>query len=125
MKKHAQHRQGPDKESLRTAHHQQIARLLTRNSEQLDENILSALRKSREIALQKQLIHEPVFSLSAIGQRAHNLMPHSPHQWVATFILLAAVIVSAIGYWQSAQVPLDIEILTDDLPIEVFVDQHE
>jgi Protein of unknown function (DUF3619) len=103
--------------------HQHIAGLLTRSTEQLDEQILSALRNARTVALQKQRLHEPVFSLSAIGHRAHSLMPHSTNQWVAAAILLAAVLVGVAGYWQNSQVPQDMDILTDDLPIEVFVDQ--
>lgn len=112
MKKHSQ-----------KVDHQHIARLLTRSTEHLDEQILSALRNSRTVALQKQRVHEPVFSLSAIGHRAHSLMPHSTNQWVAAAILLAAVLVGVAGYWQNSQVPQDMDILTDDLPIEVFVDQ--
>lgn len=112
MKKHSQ-----------KVDHQHIAGLLTRSTEQLDEQILSALRNARTVALQKQRLHEPVFSLSAIGHRAHNMMPHSTNQWVAAVILLAAVLVGVAGYWQNSQVPQDMDILTDDLPIEVFVDQ--
>ena len=103
--------------------HQHIARLLTRSTEQLDDQIVSALSQARTVALQKQRVHEPVFSLSAVGHRAHGLMPHSTHQWVAVTILLAAIVVGVAGYWQNTQVPQDIDILTDDLPIEVFVDQ--
>lgn len=112
MKKHSQ-----------KVDHQYIAGLLTRSTEQLDEQILSALRNARTVALQKQRVHEPVFSLSAIGHRAHSLMPHSTNQWVAAAILFAAVLVGVAGYWQNSQVPQDMDILTDDLPIEVFVDQ--
>ncbi len=112
MKKYSQH-----------INHQHIARLLTHSTEQLDGNVVSALQQARAVALQRQRVHAPAFSLSAIGHHAH--MPHTPSQWVATAILLAAIAVGAIGYWQNAQVPVDIEILTDDLPIEVFVDQHE
>lgn len=112
MKKHSQ-----------KVDHQHIAKLLTRSTEQLDEQILSALRNARTVALQKQRLHEPVFSLSAIGHRAHNMMPHSTNQWVAAAILFAAVLVGVAGYWQNSQVPQDMDILTDDLPIEVFVDQ--
>ncbi len=104
---------------------QQVTKLLTRSSEQLDSQILSSLSQARTIALQKQRQHASAFSLSAVGHRAYNLMPHSTHQWVATTILFAAVLFGAFSYWQSSQVPLDIEILTDDLPIEVFVDQSE
>jgi hypothetical protein len=103
--------------------HQNIARLLTQSTERLDDNVLSALRQAREAALERQRVREPVFSFSAIGHHAH--MPHTPSQWVATAILLAAIIVGAFGYWQNSQTPEDLDILTDDLPIEAFVDQHE
>ncbi|MEI7455544.1 MAG: DUF3619 family protein [Nitrosomonadales bacterium] len=104
---------------------QHIIRLLNSSTDQLDDSVLSALREARTVALEKQRVAEPVFSLSAIGHRAHHLMPHSTHQWVATTIILAAILIGAIGYWQDTPMPLDMEILTDDLPIEVFVDQHE
>lgn len=112
MKKYSQH-----------LNHPQIAKLLTCSTDQLDDNVVSALRQARSDALQKQRLHAPVFSLSTVGHRA--LMPHTTSQWIATTILFAAIAVGAIGYWQNSQVPVDIEILTDDLPIEVFVDQHE
>lgn len=103
--------------------HQQIARLLTRGTEQMDGEIASALNRASAIALQKQRVHEPVFSLHAIGHRAHNLIPHSRPQWFATVVLLATIAIGVANYWQTTQVPLDIDILTDDLPIEVFVDK--
>lgn len=101
--------------------HREIASLLTQSSDQLDENILCALQQSRALALQRA--HQPAYSLSAIGHHAY--MPHTPSQWLATVILLAAIIVGAFGYWQNPQISEDIDILTDDLPIEAFVDQHE
>lgn len=102
---------------------QQLTKLLTRSTEQMDARILSSLSEVRTLALQKQRQTAPVFSLSAAGHRAHHLMPHSPQQWVATGILIAALVAGIAGYWQSIQAPLDLDILTDDLPIEVFVDQ--
>lgn len=107
----------------RHINHQKIARLLTQSSEQLDDSILSALKQARETALEKQRVREPALSLSTIGHHAY--MPHTPSQWVAMAILLAAIVVGALGYWQNSQMPEDIDILTDDLPIEAFVDQHE
>lgn len=101
---------------------QQVAKLLTRGTEHMDGQILSALGRSRVLALQKQRQTAPVFTLSVIGHRAHNLIPHTTQQWVATAILMAAIIVGGIGYLQNDQTPEDIDILTDELPIEVFVD---
>lgn len=107
--------------------HQKISMLLTRGAEQLDEGILSALRDARTLALQKQRVFEPVFSLNTIGHRAHNLIPHSAPQWVITAIFVAAVVFGITDYWHNTQdhqgSQLDIEILTSDLPIDVFVDK--
>ncbi|MFA6922138.1 MAG: DUF3619 family protein [Gallionella sp.] len=102
--------------------HQQIAELLTSSTGQLDAHIVSSLREARALALQKQRVAEPVFSLSAAGHHVH--IPHTTHQWVAVAILLAALVAGVTGYWQNSQIPQDdIDILTDELPIEVFVDQ--
>lgn len=103
--------------------HQQIAGLLSRSADQLDEGVMSSLRQARTVALQKQRLHEPVFSLSTIGHRAHNMMPHSTQQWIAAVIVLAAIVFGATSYWQQDHQNPDLEILTGDLPIDVFVDQ--
>lgn len=104
---------------------QQVTKLLTRSTEHLDAQILSSLSQARAVALQKQRQTAPVFSLSAVGHHAHHLLPHSTQQWVAMGILIAALIAGGVGYWQGAQAPVDLDILTDDLPIEVFVDQTD
>jgi len=101
--------------------HRQIAQLLTKSCDQLDEQVLSQLRQARSIALQKQSVHAPVFLLSTAGHRAH--LPHTPQQWMATAVLLAVIAIGAYGYWQHSQVPVDLEILTDAMPIDAFVDQ--
>jgi hypothetical protein len=121
MKNQFQHGQGP----ARDAHidHRQIAELLTRSTNHLDEGVVSALRQARTVALQKQRVHEHVFSLSTIGHRVHNLRPHSTHQWVAAVIVLAAIVFGMATYWQQDQQNPDLEILTGDLPIDVFVDK--
>lgn len=107
--------------------HPRIAELLTQGSGQLDDRIVSSLRKARAVALQKQRLREPALSLSAIGHRAHALMPHSTPQWLATAMLLAMIIVSVTSYCHYTQEHqgshLDIAILTDDLPMEVFIDR--
>lgn len=101
-----------------------IAKLLTRATQQLDGRTVVALRQARNVALERQSLSKPVFSLST--GNAHWLMPHSAHQWVATVILLVATLVGGVNYWQHTQEHdldhLDVAILTDDLPLEVFVD---
>lgn len=102
-----------------------IAQLLTRASQQLDGNTTSALHRARNAALGRQSQNKPVFALNT-GHGMRWLMPHSTHQWLATIILLVAILLGGLGYWQHAHENdlsnLDAAILTDDLPLEVFVD---
>lgn len=102
---------------------ERIAQLLTRAAQQLDDDTVTALRQARNVALEKQSLSSPVFALST----AHNirwLMPHSAHQWMAAIILFVAILFGGVSYWQHENdlSHLDAAILTDDLPLEVFVD---
>ena len=101
-----------------------IARLLTISTRQLNEATLSALANARRNALQRKSAHSPVYTLTT-GRWTHSLIPHSARQWMATG-LLAAMLVVGTGYWHHAQEQqisdLDVAILTDELPIEAFVD---
>ncbi|MDX8386855.1 MAG: DUF3619 family protein [Gallionella sp.] len=107
-----------------------IAKLLTRSAEALDTETTDKLRRSRNIALSKKPAHNTVLALTS-GNAAHLLIPHTPQQWFATIVLLAALLVSLTSYWHHAAEPdltyqdmshLDLAILTDDLPMEIFLD---
>jgi hypothetical protein len=104
---------------------QRIAQLLTRAAQQLDDGTASALRRARNVALERQSQHKPVFALST-GHGLRWLLPHFTHQWVAMIIILVAMLFGGVSYWQHAHendlAHLDTAILTDDLPLEVFVD---
>ena len=106
---------------------ERIAQLLTRCAAQLDDNTLAALRRARNVALERQSASKPVFALST-GNGIHGLVPHSAYQWAATIILLAIMLFGGSSYWQHMQEQehdmsnVDLAILTDDLPLEVFVD---
>ena len=101
-----------------------VAQLLTQSTRQLNGATLSALANARRNALKRQSAHSPVLALTT-GRWTHNLLPHSAQQWLVAG-LLAAIFVVVAGYWHHAQEQqiseLDVAILTDDLPIEVFVD---
>ena len=102
-----------------------VTSLLTRSTQQLDTGTVDALRRARNMALKRQSQKKPVFALST-GYGAHRLIPNSTHQWVAAVILLVTLLFGGVNYWQHTQEHelshLDAEILTDDLPLEVFVD---
>jgi type VI protein secretion system component VasF len=101
-----------------------IAQLLTLSTRQLDENTLSALSSARQNALKKQVVRAPVFALNT-GRETHSLIPDSVQQWVVAGLLVAMLIVG-MSFWHHVQEQqideLDVAILTDDLPIEAFVD---
>jgi hypothetical protein len=102
-----------------------IAKLLTRATEQLDADTVAALRHARNRALERQTATNPVFSLNT-GHHLHRSSPHAIPQWVGTAALLAAIVVGGISYWHHAREEmshLDVAILTDDMPMEVFVDR--
>ena len=103
---------------------EKIAQLLTQSSRQLDAETLSALADARQYALKRQLMRAPSVALGT-GRWTLNLIPHSGQQWLVTGLLLA-ILVFATGYWQHAKEQqiseIDVAILTDELPIEVFVD---
>jgi len=101
-----------------------IAQLLTLSTRQLDESTVSALHNARQNALKRQAVRAPVFAL-VTGRGTHRLIPDSIQQWAVACLLVAMVIVGT-SYWQHVQEQqisdIDLAILTDDLPIEVFVD---
>jgi len=101
-----------------------ITQLLTLSTRQLDENTLSALNNARQLALKRQAVHAPVFALNT-GRETHRLIPDSIQQWVVAG-LLVAMLIAGTSFWNHVQEQqideLDVAILTDDLPIEVFVD---
>ncbi|MFZ5502123.1 MAG: DUF3619 family protein [Pseudomonadota bacterium] len=104
-----------------------IAAHLTAASKLLDENTLSALQRGRNRALEKQLRHRPVVALST-GHHEHHWMPHTMQQWLLASAIVLAILVGSMSYWHHAPEPsqdsyrLDIAILTDDLPMDVFID---
>lgn len=101
-----------------------VAQLLTQSARQLDATTLSALATARQNALKRQAASSPVFALST-GRWTYRLMPNSAQQWMASAMLVTMLVVGA-GYWQQAEEQqisaVDVAILTDELPIEVFID---
>lgn len=103
-----------------------ITGLLTRATEQLDDNTVAALHRARNLALERQAMNPPVFALNT-GRHIHWPIPHTTYQWMAMAALLVAVLAGGTSYWHHAHERemshLDIAILTDDLPMEIFIDR--
>lgn len=103
-----------------------IAELLTIATRELDTGTVDGLRRARNIALARQSLRKPVLALRSV-HGVHWPIPHSATQWAYAIILLGAILVSVTSYWHHAREHemshLDIAILTDDLPMEIFVDR--
>jgi hypothetical protein len=104
---------------------QELITLLSQSSEQLDMVTVSSLAKMRQKTLSVQPARAPSFVLSS-GHWLEHLIPHSTVQWLATAILVVLLSITGATYWQHSveqQISeLDVAILTDELPLEVFVD---
>lgn len=103
-----------------------ISQLLNQSSRNLDDATLSRLQQSRALALQKQAT--PARALSfATGRWTHLLVPHSTQQWL-TAGFLAVLVMGGASLWQQNHhqqiIDLDVQLLTDELPIEIFVDEQ-
>lgn len=101
-----------------------IAQLLNRSAQQLDEDTLSALRAARHSALSKQRVSVAAATFSS-GHQIHFHLSARAQKWIIT-LLVAATLISAWGVLQHQHEQqineLDIAILIDEMPIEVFLD---
>jgi len=106
-----------------------IKQLLNRSLAQLDRPTLARLRAARMQALNRYEARSATLPLFAwAGEHVIWHAPahrHSIHYWIGA-ILLAASLFGGIAYWQQAMdndiSDVDIAILTDDLPIQYYVD---
>ncbi len=108
---------------------QQIKDLLGTSTRQLTPDTLDRLRMARTQALNKQRVRHTMPVLAWLGHHSgtyDSSYLYKPMNWVAV-ILFAACLVIGASLWQSDSAEheiseIDIAILTDDLPIHVYVD---
>ena len=108
---------------------EQIRQLLNRSTAQIDATTLASLRETRIQALERHSArHAHALAFSGHSKTGPGHMPrmhHKPYLWVAGLLLLACIL-SGIAYWQKTSgndtSDVDIAILTDDLPLQVYVD---
>ncbi len=109
-------------------HPDKIRQLLNRSATQLRPDTLSALRDARREALshhQLRYAGAPALSAASLGSRLRPLGQHRLPYYLAALVLLTTLCVGGAAYWQHTSEPseeIDIAILTDDLPIQVYVD---
>ena len=112
-----------------TLNTESIRQMLNHSSAGLDQPVLAQLRDAREHALARFDARStaPVFAWASVLHGSGNAgRSHRSHYHWAIAILLAACMFSAVTYWKHATEhevsDVDIAILTDDLPIEMYVD---
>lgn len=105
-----------------------VKRLLSGAADRLDPPVAARLREAREQALLRYDARStaPEFAWAGIADRA-AASPHRGYLLRASVaVLLAAFLFSAYTYWQHQrdhdETDVDIAILTDDLPVNVYAD---
>jgi len=106
-----------------------IQHLLNRSTSDLSTDTLDKLQRARRAALQHQQTTQPTAVRAWLSQ--HEIIGHhpSPQHRVLNWglaALFAVVLVSGVSYWQHTSErdhsAIDIAILTDDLPVHMYVD---
>jgi len=106
----------------------QVKQLLNRSLARLDQPTLARLRDARTQALARYDAHStvPAFAWASLGaDHRHTADAHHKSHYLAAAVLLAALLFSGAAYWHHTDhdvSDVDIAILTDDLPIEMYVD---
>jgi hypothetical protein len=106
----------------------EIGQLLDHSTSRLDPETIQKLQGARRTALLHQRTSQPASVLAWVEQHslihAHSVNHRSFNWGVA--VLFALILFSGALYWQDVyehdHSDLDIAILTDDLPVDMFVD---
>jgi Protein of unknown function (DUF3619) len=104
-----------------------IKALLNQSAEKLNPSVLNQLQYAREQALQPRTVHQTHRILAGVmGGWSAYFHTYQKMQWVAVGLLMASIF-SGATYWQHSLAhhdndEVDIAILTDELPVDVYVD---
>ena len=110
---------------------ERVRHLLNRSTAQLDQTTVARLQQTRAHALERHAAqHAHTLALSGHGKSAHwhtALSRHKAYLWIAGLLLMAGIISGGIAYMQhkapgTDNSDVDIAILTDDLPLQVYLD---
>ena len=107
---------------------EQIKQLLNRSLAQMEQPTLARLRDARTQALARYDARRtaPAFALAGLWTGSWHSGSHPKYHYWAAAIVFAACLLSGAAYWQHANEhdigDVDIAILTDELPIELYVD---
>jgi len=108
---------------------QKIKELLNISTSQLSPETLDKLRMARTRTLEHQRVRHRVPALAWLGHHGEHHDTHhfsKPMSWAIAAIFIAGLIVG-VSLWRSYTIEheicdVDIAILTDDMPIHVYLD---
>jgi uncharacterized membrane protein YgdD (TMEM256/DUF423 family) len=108
---------------------QDIAKLLDHSATKLQQGTLDGLLSARRTALQHQLTKHPAPVMAWLTEHGliqhHSMQHHKAFNWGMAALLVAVLFSGALYMQQSYDhdhSDTDIAILTDDLPIDVYID---
>lgn len=104
-----------------------ILRLLNRSTAQLDRSISDRLHEARSGALKRHRAYQQAPVLAWLGEHGlwHGGVSFHAKQFYLIAVIVAAVsLLSYTAYWNQADdhSDIDIAILTDDLPVDAYID---
>ena len=104
---------------------QKIQHLLNRSLTQLEQPVLAKLRHARDQAIARHESRRVSPALVWAGNFRWGHSPQKTHFWAAA-LLITAFLLGTATYWNQAEESdtsdVDIAILTDDLPMHVYID---
>ena len=104
--------------------HKEIGRLLDRSADQLDRATLNSLHASRQFALQNQRAPTSNWVNRNGLLHGHLQLSAQTFNWIVAAVV-AVLLVINLAYWDRMAAhdhsDIDIAILTDDLPVDVYV----
>lgn len=109
---------------------QKLKELLNQSTVQLSSGTLDKLRTARTHALKHQRVHHTMPVLAWLGHHSgkyDSSYLNKPMNWVVALLFVACLITGA-SIWDNYTTEheiseIDIAILTDDMPLHVYVDK--
>ena len=107
--------------------HQKITQLLDRSAAQIEQPVLRQLHDARMQALVRYEARSASPVLAWAGPWHTSGLPQKIHFFAAAVLLIAFLLGAAI-YWNqmagsdTSDIDTDIAILTDDLPMDIYID---
>lgn len=102
----------------------EIGNLLDQSAGQLQQGTLHSLRAARRQALQHQRVSASIRVNRDGTLHGHMHLPQRALKWIAAAVV-ATLLAINLTYWNAASETdyshIDIAILTDDLPVDMFV----